>query len=47
MTNSITAYDDNDAIDDANITAPGLRHAKPQSSHGYSQPDEEDLPEGA
>jgi hypothetical protein len=39
------AADDDEAIDDANITAPGLRHAKPQSTHGYQQPGEEDLPE--
>jgi hypothetical protein len=45
MTNFVTAADDDEAIDDANITAPGLRHAKPQSTHGYQQPGEEDLPE--
>ncbi|KAJ5125375.1 hypothetical protein N7448_004697 [Penicillium atrosanguineum] len=41
------AYDDNDAIDKSNITTQGLRHAKPQSSTGYSEPGEDDLPEGA
>ncbi|KAJ6126728.1 hypothetical protein N7523_002340 [Penicillium sp. IBT 18751x] len=39
------ARDEDDAIDESNITTEGLRHAKPQSSTGYQEPGEDDLPE--
>ncbi|KAJ5668650.1 hypothetical protein N7462_009720 [Penicillium macrosclerotiorum] len=41
------AADDHEAINESNIVAPGLRHAKPQRSTGYRELDEDDLPQQA
>jgi len=44
---TFTARDEQEAMDQSNITTEGLRHAKPRTPTGYSEPSEDDLPEDA